>query len=34
MVMLDRGREVKRQSGAVQAAQIVAWVTSALAARS
>jgi thioredoxin 2 len=30
MVMLDHGREVKRQSGAVQAAQIVAWVTSAL----
>jgi thioredoxin 2 len=25
MVMLDRGREIKRQSGAVQAAQIVAW---------
>ena len=25
MVRLDRGRETKRQSGAVQAAQIVAW---------
>ncbi len=25
MVMLDRGRETKRHSGAIQAAQIVAW---------
>jgi thioredoxin 2 len=28
MVKLDRGREAKRQSGAVQAAQIVAWAGS------
>jgi thioredoxin 2 len=28
MVMLDQGRELKRQAGAVQAAQIVAWVKS------
>ncbi|MEO7116304.1 MAG: thioredoxin TrxC [Caldimonas sp.] len=29
MVRLDRGRETKRQSGAVQAAQIVAWARGA-----
>jgi thioredoxin 2 len=29
MVMLDHGREIKRQSGAVQAAQIVAWAKAA-----
>jgi len=29
MVKLDRGREVKRQAGAVQAAQIVAWAQAA-----
>ncbi len=29
MVMLDHGREMKRRLGAVQAAQIVAWVKSA-----
>ena len=29
MVRLDRGRETKRQSGAVQAAQIVAWADAA-----
>jgi thioredoxin 2 len=28
MIRLDRGRETKRQSGAVQAAQIVAWANS------
>ena len=29
LVLLEGGREVKRQSGAVQAAQIVAWVKAA-----
>jgi thioredoxin 2 len=29
MVKLDHGREVKRQAGAVQAAQIVGWATAA-----
>jgi thioredoxin 2 len=29
MVKLDHGREVKRQAGAVQAAQIVAWASAA-----
>jgi thioredoxin 2 len=29
MVKLDHGREVKRQSGAVQAAQIVGWAKAA-----
>ena len=29
MVMLEGGREIKRQSGAVQAAQIVAWAQAA-----